>query len=380
MTLPKYAQVAASIRAQIVDGALSPGQPAPSGAALARATGFSTLTCRKALRTLIKDRVLVPGTSPNARPRVPGPATRHEQTLASAARALSASLARHRRAAGLTQPQLAELADVSVTTIGHAETGRLWQSRDFWERADEAVSAHGELLALHDAYRAAAVPADPATVAEVTETATSETGISADVPSAVAASGPVTCVTITWADGSVTTVYPPETMDEVDDETRAVLESIQRERGPDTTLADVVRDALRKYAAEWHPGWLPAEAVELAVHDAAEERAPLLGCEHQDRPLAIPAIADADHAARQARDLGAVAVREAQRAFDPFHGISLRLSGDALSTAASGESAPLRCRVCLTGRTPRVSQRNTAEHIGETLSSPPCRRATCPCG
>jgi hypothetical protein len=40
----------------------------------------------------------------------------------------------------------------------------------------------------------------------------------------------------------------------VDEETRAVLEAIQRERGPDTTLADVVRDALRKYAAEWLAG------------------------------------------------------------------------------------------------------------------------------
>jgi hypothetical protein len=37
----------------------------------------------------------------------------------------------------------------------------------------------------------------------------------------------------------------------VDDDTRAVLEAIQRQRGPDTTLADIVRDALRRYAAEW---------------------------------------------------------------------------------------------------------------------------------
>ena len=90
------------------------------------------LTCRRALRTLIKDGVLVPGTSPNARPRVADPAIRREQTLADAARMLSVSLAQHRRSIGLTQPQLAVLADVSVTMIGHAETGRLWQSRDFW--------------------------------------------------------------------------------------------------------------------------------------------------------------------------------------------------------------------------------------------------------
>jgi DNA-binding transcriptional MocR family regulator len=88
MTLPKYAQVAESIRAQIANGTLTPGQPAPSGAALARATGYSTLTCRRALRALIKERVLVPVTSPNARPRVAGPTTRLEQTLADTARAV----------------------------------------------------------------------------------------------------------------------------------------------------------------------------------------------------------------------------------------------------------------------------------------------------
>jgi DNA-binding transcriptional regulator YhcF (GntR family) len=208
MTLPKYAKVAASIRAQIADGTLTPGQPSPSGAALARETGYSTLTCRRALRTLIKDGVLAPGTSPNARPRVAGPATRREQTLADAVRTLSASLARHRRAMGLTQPQLAGLAGVSATTVGHAETGRLWQSRDFWEHADKALSAGGELLALHDAYRAATVPADAAGTAQ--DTGTQAT---ADPPPTitVALSGPVTCVNITWADGEVTTVYPPQT-------------------------------------------------------------------------------------------------------------------------------------------------------------------------
>jgi DNA-binding transcriptional regulator YhcF (GntR family) len=207
MSLPKYRQVAASIRAQIADGLLLPGEPAPSGAALSRATGYSTLTCRKALTTLIKDGVLVPGASPTARPRVPSRApTRAQQTIASAGRALSAALAARRRAAGLTQPQFADIADTSVTSVGHAETGRLWQSRDFWERADKALSAGGKLLALHDAYRAA-VPADPAITAEETATETA-----ADTPPtlAVGVSAPVTCVTITWADGEVTTIYPPE--------------------------------------------------------------------------------------------------------------------------------------------------------------------------
>jgi DNA-binding transcriptional MocR family regulator len=135
---PKDMQVAARIRVQIAAGLLSPGEAAPSGAALARATGFATLTCRKALRTLIKEGVLVPGASPGARPRVAvGTPTPGEQTLANAARVLSASLASRRRACGLTQPQLAAVTGMSVTSIGHAETGRLWQSRRFWELADK---------------------------------------------------------------------------------------------------------------------------------------------------------------------------------------------------------------------------------------------------
>ncbi len=138
-------------------------------------------------------------------PRVPRRLV--ERTQADTARALSAFLAARRRLAGLTQPQLAALVGVSVTTVGHAETGRLWQSRRFWEGADAVLSAGGELLARHDAYRAAAVPpglaeADPNAANPVADV----------VPAvAVAAPGPVACVTITWADGAVSTVYPPET-------------------------------------------------------------------------------------------------------------------------------------------------------------------------
>jgi transcriptional regulator with XRE-family HTH domain len=154
--LPKYLRVAAVIRRQIADGTLRPGQPAPSGAELSRAFGFSTLTCRKALRTLITDGLLVPGPSRNARPRVADPRSPDlDRDLTDATRALSAGLAGRRHAAGLTQAELAALAGVSVTTVGHAETGRTWQSRRFWERADDALRATGGLLRLHDAYRAA---------------------------------------------------------------------------------------------------------------------------------------------------------------------------------------------------------------------------------
>jgi DNA-binding transcriptional regulator YhcF (GntR family) len=205
----KYMQVAARIRVQIAAGTLVPGEPAPSGVALARATGYNTLTCRKALHMLVKEGVLVPGASPGARPRVAqGRPTSGERTRDGAARALSASLASRRRAAGLRQPDLAAIIGMSLTSIGHAETGRLWQSRRFWELADKALSAGGELLALHDAYRSAAVPAGLAIEPEETETETSADTLPTV---AVTVSGPVATVAITWADGTLTTVYPPET-------------------------------------------------------------------------------------------------------------------------------------------------------------------------
>src|ERR1700733_14778420 len=155
--MPKYARVAEDVRAQIADGTLRPGQPAPSGAALSRVTGYSTLPGRKARRVLSAGGALAPGPSRNARPRVAGPPQLpSERGLAAAARALAAGLAGRRRANGLTQPELAGRVGVSVTTVGHAETGRLWQSRQFWERADAILGAGGALLRLHDVYRAAA--------------------------------------------------------------------------------------------------------------------------------------------------------------------------------------------------------------------------------
>lgn len=219
---PKYARVAAAVRGQIADGTLRPGQPAPSGAALSRLTGFSTLTCRRALRVLITDGVLVPGPSRNARPRVAGAdkARPAERDLAAAGRALSAGLAARRRARGLTQPELALLASISVTTVGHAETGRLWQSRGFWERADAALCAGGALLRLHDAYReaGAAEEREPGLLRDGTNgqpvmrdaAEAGGFGVGAARPGTDQVS-PVR-VTIVWGDGSVTTVHSPETM------------------------------------------------------------------------------------------------------------------------------------------------------------------------
>ncbi len=136
----KYEQAAAIVRAQITDGTLKPGQPAPSGDALARLTGFSTLTCRKALRTLIRDGVLTPGLSPAARPRVAVPGGPRP---GDAARRLSRALAAARRASGLTQPALSALTGYSVTTIGHAETGPLGGDRSFLASLSDDVLRSG---------------------------------------------------------------------------------------------------------------------------------------------------------------------------------------------------------------------------------------------
>jgi DNA-binding transcriptional regulator YhcF (GntR family)/DNA-binding XRE family transcriptional regulator len=196
--VPKYLRVALSVRAEIADGTLRPGQPAPSGAALSRVTGFSTLTCRRALRVLINDGTLVAGPSRNARPRVAGPAQPPaERDLAAAARALSAGLAARRRAQGLTQPGLARRAAVSVTTIGHAETGRLWQSREFWETADEVLVADGALTRLYDAYREEA--AGPVGTSQQPATQAPRTNIG---------QAALTHLALHWSDGTATTVYP----------------------------------------------------------------------------------------------------------------------------------------------------------------------------
>jgi hypothetical protein len=263
--MPKYARVAEDVRAQVADGTLRPGQPAPSGAALSRVTGYSTLTCRKALRMLIADGVLIPGPSRNARPRVAGPPQLPvERDLAAAARALAAGLAGRRRAKGLTQPELARRVGVSVTTVGHAETGRLWQSRQFWERADAILGAGGALLRLHDVYRAAAATGTAdnspgASGAAVVSRAagaghsrtagpygppwprsgaarrpggqapeprerwggeaaagaagphgTEHASVGAPCPPATRGPAMPACVMIMWSDGTVTTVHPPE--------------------------------------------------------------------------------------------------------------------------------------------------------------------------
>lgn len=59
----KYVRLAASLRAQVSDGSLKPGYPAPSITTLSQRCGLARQTCAKALRVLEAEGYLarVPG-------------------------------------------------------------------------------------------------------------------------------------------------------------------------------------------------------------------------------------------------------------------------------------------------------------------------------
>jgi transcriptional regulator with XRE-family HTH domain len=195
------------VRDMIADGTLSPGASVPSGAALARKTGYSTLTCRGALRSLLADGTLTRGASATARLRVTPPGGGGTFGAAALRVALSKALAARRRAAGMTQPEFAAKLGVSVTTVGHAETGRVWQARGFWLRADLELGASGDLLRMFDQYKAAQADGYAGEV-EADEAA----------PEDLAPAGPVLPVSVTitpegvsviWPDGTETLATPP---------------------------------------------------------------------------------------------------------------------------------------------------------------------------
>jgi tetratricopeptide (TPR) repeat protein len=70
--------------------------------------------------------------------------------ITTARRALGRLLAKHRKAAGLNQHQLAPCTHYGRSTIANVETGRQNVPRDFWERADDALAAGGRLVAAAD--------------------------------------------------------------------------------------------------------------------------------------------------------------------------------------------------------------------------------------
>ena len=68
-------------------------------------------------------------------------------------RALGQQLAKLRKAADLTQHQLADSVYASRSSIAGIETGRQNADRDFWTRADHLTHADGALLAAYDHLR-----------------------------------------------------------------------------------------------------------------------------------------------------------------------------------------------------------------------------------
>ena len=94
---------------------------------------------------------------------------------------------------------------MSLTTVGHAETGRTWQSREFWRLAGQALGDGGELLRAYDRYQAGghapapeaagtAVPGEPAPPVPVLPVSVTIT------PGGVL---------VTWPDGTETLARPP---------------------------------------------------------------------------------------------------------------------------------------------------------------------------
>ena len=192
----KWPDVAALVRKKIADGTLKPGDPAPSGAALARETGICAPTCGRALRALLAEGTLAQGVTPEARLRVAWPGGSSQFIADRLRTVLSASLSARRLAAGMTQPDLAEKTGVSVTTVGHAETGRVWQSREFWQIAGR-VLGDDNLLVLYDCCQAAGHPGAP-----------EADGRSVPVlPASVAITR--AGVLVTWPDGTQTLAAPP---------------------------------------------------------------------------------------------------------------------------------------------------------------------------
>src|ERR1017187_2412854 len=84
------------------------------------------------------------------------PAVREPEAIANARCVLGTQLAACRRAAGLSQVQLAKKIGFSRSSIANVETGRQNVPRKFWESADTAVSAGGTLVATHDEVETAA--------------------------------------------------------------------------------------------------------------------------------------------------------------------------------------------------------------------------------
>lgn len=83
-------------------------------------------------------------------------------------RALGQQLRAGRRAAGLSQGQVAKALNYDRSAISHLEAGRHPAPREFWEQADALLSADGGLLAAYDALAEAKLQAAAQTLDEAT--------------------------------------------------------------------------------------------------------------------------------------------------------------------------------------------------------------------
>jgi len=99
-------------------------------------------------------------------------------------------------------PEVRDTPHKTWPTGRHDETGRLWQSRLFWEKADAVLDAHGELLKLlHDVRRTATVPS---------QVADADAG-EPPFKKPHASSATVACIVIVWSDGTLTPIVPAAT-------------------------------------------------------------------------------------------------------------------------------------------------------------------------
>ena len=140
-----------AVRTMIESGELRPGDLTPAASTLSALTGTHKRTCRKALLIMVGEGELAPPLSPRGRPRVPGGDSPDPDDLA-----LAAALAAARKAARLTQAQLAERAGLSAAAVHYAETGLLrCPASEDWARLDQAATADGKLIRAYAEWRAA---------------------------------------------------------------------------------------------------------------------------------------------------------------------------------------------------------------------------------
>jgi DNA-binding transcriptional MocR family regulator len=152
----RWVEAAEMVRKMIKAGEILPGDLAPSAVELAGRTGVSRATCRKALLMMAKQGELLPPVSRASRPRVPGGEPPDRTVLK-----LSSALATARRAAGLTQAQLAERAGLSTWSVHSAETAEFRRpAPERWAKLDQAAGAGGELVRMHADWQASREPRD----------------------------------------------------------------------------------------------------------------------------------------------------------------------------------------------------------------------------